>query len=82
MRFTPIIASLALVTGISADISANKMAQSIEKMTQISSQANDLVKDISSANVDQKAPVCSLNMNNPLRKRSELISTTASHREL
>lgn len=79
MRFTPIIAALALVTGISAEVSANKMAQSIEKINQISSQTNDLVKDISSANVDQKAPVCSIKMNNRLRKRRGLISTTASH---
>lgn len=58
MRFTAAVSALALATAASAAMPAEDVVTNVDKITQLSSDTNDIAQSISITNFFSTAPVC------------------------
>ena len=57
MHFAPLLSVMGLAASASAAVGASQMTSNIDAITQLSSETNDIAKEISVTNFFNKAPV-------------------------
>ncbi|EYE91877.1 uncharacterized protein EURHEDRAFT_389092 [Aspergillus ruber CBS 135680] len=82
MRFTSIVSLLALAASANAAISASELISSIDAITKLSFDTNDIAKDISATNILTKSPQLLNNLKQIIQSATKDINAINSERSL